>query len=116
MLEVLVAMAILALSLPAVFKAISQVSISAMQLQDKTYAQWVALNKVAEMRLKTTWPAVGKSDGDTKMAGRSWHWEMEVQATDDKDVHRLIVSVNPESDKDDEVATSQVTAFLGRPL
>lgn len=109
-------MAILALSMPAVFKAISEVSTSAMQLQDKTYAQWVALNKVAEMRLKTTWPAVGKSDGDADMAGRSWHWVMQIKNTDDKDVRKLVVSVNPESDKDNPVATSEITAFLGRPL
>jgi general secretion pathway protein I len=116
LMEVLVAMTILSLSLLAVIKVVSEVSTSAMQLQDKTYAQWVALNKVAEMRLQTTWPPVGKSDGDSDLAGRTWHWNMEVKSTDDKDVHKLEVSVNPESDKDNAVPTVSVTAFLGRPL
>lgn len=116
LIEVLVAMAVLALSLPVVFKAISEVSLSAIQLQNKTYAQWVALNKVAEMRLQTTWPAIGKSDGDTEMAGQDWHWVMQVESTDDKDVRKLVVSVNPETDKNNKVATIELTAFLGRPL
>lgn len=116
LLEVLIAMAILALLMPVIFKVISQVSLSAIQLQNKTYAQWVALNKMAEMRLQTAWPALGKSDGESEMAGQTWHWVMEVKNTDDKDVHKLIISVNPESDKNDPVALSEVTAFLGRPL
>ena len=109
-------MTILSLGLMAVIKVMGEVSISAIQLQDKTYAQWVAMNKVAEMRVQTTWPPVGKTDGDSDLAGRTWHWVMEVKTTDDKDVHKLEVSVNPESGKDSKVATVFITAFLGRPL
>jgi general secretion pathway protein I len=109
-------MTILSLSLLAAIKVASEISVSAIHLQDKTYAQWVALNKIAEVRLQTGWPAVGKSDGDTDMAGRSWHWVMEIKNTDDKDVHKLEVSVNPTSDKDNPAATAFVTAFVGRPL
>lgn len=116
LMEVLVAMVVLSLSLMAVIKVVAAVTTSAMQLQNKTYAQWVALNKIAEMRLQTTWPPVGKTDGDSDMAGRTWHWVMQVKNTDDKDVHKLVVSVNPEADKDKSVAMVEITAFLGRPL
>lgn len=114
--EVLVAMVVLSMGLLAVIKVVSEVSTSAIQLRDKTYAQWVALNKVAEMRLKTSWPATGKSDGETEMAGQSWHWVMEVKKTEDKDVRKLEVSVNPETEKDSKTSTIFITAFLGRPL
>ena len=116
LMEVLVAMTILSLGLLAAIKVASEGSTSAMQLRDKTYAQWVALNKVAEMRLQTTWPSAGKSDGNSEMAGRTWHWTMEIKNTDDKDVRKLEVSVNPESEKDAKASTVFVTAFLGRPL
>lgn len=116
LMEVLVAMVVLSLSLMAVIKVVGAVTTSAMQLQNKTYAQWVALDKIAEMRLQTTWPPVGKTDGESKMAGRSWHWVTQVENTADKDVHKLIVSVNPEADKDKPVAVVEITAFLGRPL
>ncbi|MBI1422784.1 MAG: type II secretion system protein GspI [Gammaproteobacteria bacterium] len=116
LMEVLVAMVVLSFGMMAVIKVVSEVSTSAIQLQDKTYAQWVALNKVAEMRLQTTWPSTGKSEGVMAMAGRDWHWAMEIKNTDDKDVRKLEVSVNPESEKDSKVATIVVTAFLGKPL
>jgi len=116
LMEVLVAMVVLSMGMLAVIKVVSEVSLSASQLQDKTYAQWVAINKVAEMRLQSTWPSLGKTDGDTEMAGQTWHWVAEVKSTDDKDVRKLEVSVNPESEKDSKVATINVTAFLGRPL
>lgn len=114
--EVLVALAVLSLGLIAVIKVVSEVSLSAIQLQDKTYAQWVALNKIAEMRLQTAWPATGKSNGTTEMAGRNWRWVMEVKNTDDSGVRRLEVSVNPASEPQDAPATETVVAFLGKPL
>ena len=116
LMEVLVAMAVLSLGLIAVIKVVSEVSTSAMQLRDKTYAQWVALNKIAEMRLQTTWPPTGKSNGTTDMAGRKWRWVMEIKTTDDADVHRLEVTVNPASEPADAPATETVIAFLGKPL
>lgn len=116
LIEVLIALAILALTMPALFYSISTFTNRAMQYQEKTYAQWVALNKVAEARLQTKWPSVGKSDGDTDMAGQSWHWQMDVKSTDDRDVHKLIVKVRPASQDDDNRWASEITAFLGRPL
>lgn len=116
LIEVLIALVILGLTMPAVFYSIDTFINRAAQYQEKTYAQWVALNKVAEMRLQTTWPSVGKSDGESDMADQSWHWQMEVKSTDDRDVHKLIVKVRPASQDDDAHWTSEITAFLGRPL
>jgi general secretion pathway protein I len=116
LLEVIVAILVLGLGMMAAIKTVSVVSVKANNLQNKTYAQWVALNKVAEMRLQRSWPGTGKSEGESDMADRSWHWVMEVENTPDKDVRRLKVSVTPESEKNDKAATAEVTAFLGRPL
>lgn len=117
LIEVLIALAILGMAMPTLFSTISSLTNKAYHYQEKTYAQWVALNKVAEMRLQTNWPPVGKSDGDSDMAGQSWHWQMEVKNTQDSDVHKLIVKVRPASQDDDNKSwTSEITAFLGRPL
>ena len=115
LMEVLIAMVMLTFGLMAAIKLVSEVSISATQLRDKTYAQWVAMNKVAELRLEKTWPALGKRDGDSEMAGQSWHWVTEIKSTPNKDIHQLDVSVNPASEKNSDVATVVVTAYLGRP-
>jgi general secretion pathway protein I len=115
LIEVLIALFVLTMSLLVVAKVASEVSLSAIQLQDKTYAQWVALNKVAEMRLQTTWPSPGKSDGTSDLAERSWHWSMEVKNTEDTSVRKLEVAVKPASDAAEEEPTVVVTAFLGKP-
>ncbi len=116
LIEVLVAMVVLAMSLLAAIKVASEVTTSAIHMQDKTLAQWVAMNKVAEMRLQTTWPSIGRSNGNVEMANRSWHWQMEVKSTEDNDVRRLEVAVLPETEKDADAPTVLLTAFLGKPL
>ena len=116
LIEVLIAMVVLAMSLLAAIKVATEVTNSAIHMQDKTIAQWVAMNKVTEMRLQTTWPSVGRSNGNVEMASRSWHWQMEIRNTEDQDVRRLEVAVSPESEKDDETPTVLITAFLGKPL
>lgn len=116
LLEVLVAMAVLSLSLLAAIKVASEVTTSAIHLQDKTYAQWVAMNKVAELRLQDTWPAPGRSNGEVQMASRSWHWQVEIKNTEDPNVRRLEVGVMPETEMDSKLPTAFVTAFVGKPL
>lgn len=114
LMEVLVAMTILSLSLLAAIKVATEVSTSAVQLQDKTFAQWVALNKLAEFRLQDGFPASGKSDGEAELGGRTWHWVMEIKTTPNKDILQLEASVRPESEKDSPAPTAFVTAFKGR--
>jgi len=116
LIEVLVAMAVLSMSLLAAIKVASEVTTSAVHMQDKTIAQWVAMNKVAEMRLQESWPSIGRSNGDVDMADRKWHWQMEVKSTPDNSVRRLEVSVLPEAEKDAETPTVFITAFLGKPF
>jgi len=116
LIEVLVAMAVLTLSLLAAIKVASEVTTSAIHMQEKTLAQWVAMNKVAEARLQKNWPAIGRSNGDIEYADRSWHWQMEVKSTPDNSVRKVEVGVLPESDKDAETPTVLITAFLGKPL
>ncbi len=116
LIEVLVAMAVLSMSLLAAIKVVSEVTTSAIHMQEKTIAQWVAMNKVAEMRLQQNWPSIGRSNGDVEMADRKWHWQMEVKSTPDNSVRRLEVSVLPEAEKDAETPTVFITAFLGKPF
>ncbi len=116
LIEVLVAVAVLSFSLMAAIKVASEVTLSAIHMQEKTFAQWVAMNKVAELRLQKSWPSVGRSNGDLEYADRSWHWKVEVTSTQDASVRRAEVSVFPEVEKDAEAPTILITAFLGKPL
>lgn len=115
LMEVLVALTILSMSLLVAIKVASETSLSAIKLRDKTYAQWVALNKVAELRLQTTWPPIGKTDGNMEMAGQSWHWTTEITTTPNQFIHKLDVSVRLASETSDAPATEVVSAFLRQP-
>lgn len=114
LLEVMVALAVVAIALAALIKGGSQSAVTAAHLRDKTFAHWVAMNRVAELRLQPQWPATGETRGDEEMAKRRWYTLAKVSATDDADVRRLEVEVRTSEDKDAAVI-ARVTAFLPRP-
>ena len=95
LIEVLVALAIVAIGMAAVLGALSSSADTVSYLRDKTFAQWVALNRIANLRLSGQMTPVGNSDGDTDFAGRNWHWRQEVTATEVPGVVRIDVKVRP---------------------
>lgn len=114
LLEVLVALAVLALALGALIKGGAENATNAGYLRDKTFAQWIAMNEIARMQLEPAWPAVGERKGTEEMAGREWRWEAKVSETFDETVRRVDVKVRGlEDDPDTSVAT--LAAFLPQP-
>jgi general secretion pathway protein I len=74
LIEILIALAILSISLTAVIKATSQNIKDTLYLQDKTIANWVALNVMNEARLGILkLPAEpAKLNKDITMLGEKW--------------------------------------------
>jgi general secretion pathway protein I len=95
LLEVLVAMAIVAIGMAAVLGTVTASADTVSYLRDKTFANWIALNQIAQLRLKGQAPQPGKSDGDTDYAARKWHWHQEIVATQLQGMLRIDVSVRP---------------------
>jgi len=114
LLEVLVALAVLAIAMSALIKGGAENARSAAYLRDKTLAQWVAMNVVAEQRLAATWPAPGTQRGQEEMANHEWFWKLTVAETFDEDVRRLDVAVSGTEDKDAGSLVNLV-AFIPRP-
>jgi general secretion pathway protein I len=115
LIEVLVALAIVTIGMAAVMSAITSSADTVSYLRDKTFAQWVALNQIATLRLSGQMTATGNSDGDTDYAGRSWHWRQEVTATEVPGVVRIDVKVRPKDVKggDDNGWFTTVTGIQG---
>jgi general secretion pathway protein I len=113
LIEVLVALTIVAVGMAAVMGALTSSASTAAYLRDKTFAQWVALNQIANLRLSGQQPPTGKSDGDTDFAGRTWHWHQEVVTTELPGVERIDVSVRPADLKVDSDDKSWVTTVSG---
>ncbi|HEV2285346.1 MAG TPA: type II secretion system minor pseudopilin GspI [Steroidobacteraceae bacterium] len=95
LIEVLVALAIVAIGMAAVLGTLTSSADTVAYLRDKTFANWVALNQIAQLRLSGQAPAAGKNDGDAELAGRKWHWQQEVSATQVPGMLRIDVSVRP---------------------
>ncbi|HET7755806.1 MAG TPA: type II secretion system minor pseudopilin GspI [Steroidobacteraceae bacterium] len=103
LIEVLVALAIVAIGMAAVLETLTSAADTVVYLRDKTFANWIALNQIALQRLAGQQPAQGESDGDVDFAGRKWHWQQEVTGAQLPGVARIDVSVRPagvEADKD----------------
>lgn len=114
LLEILVALAVLALGMAAVMSSTSQSSSSTAYMKDKTLAHWVAMNKMTELQLGNEWPGVGVRNGDYEMANRDWRWEAKISDTEDDDVRRVDLNVYAEQGSKQSLA--YVMGYLGRPL
>ncbi|MEP7247890.1 MAG: type II secretion system minor pseudopilin GspI [Gammaproteobacteria bacterium] len=95
LIEVLVALAIVTIGMGALLGTLSSSADSTSYMRDKTFAEWVALNRLEEVRLALQRPKKGKSDGEAELAGRKWKWAQEVLETEVKGILRVDVSARP---------------------
>lgn len=114
LLEVLVALAVVATSMAALIKVAGENVSNAAYLRDRTVAQWVAADKATELQVTGAWPAVGRSNGTVMQAGREWRWEVDVSDTPEASVRRLEISVRLAENRD-AAPLALFTSFLGRP-
>jgi general secretion pathway protein I len=81
LIEVLVALVIVAFGMGAVLAALSSSADNIAALREKTLAEWIALNQIADTRLNPSAPRPGSTEGDVKGFGNSdWHWRQDVIA------------------------------------
>ena len=114
LLEILVALAILSILALTALKNNSSMIANASYLQDKTFAHWVGMNKVAELRLAGQWIMGGGYKGVSIMADRQWAWQVTGQATPDPDLQHIIIKVWLGKNIK-ESPLSSLDIFLGRP-
>lgn len=114
LMEVLVALAVLAIAMVAIVGASGQSVNQAVGLRERTLAHWIADNKVTELRLANQWPDTGDSDGDYDMADQHWRWTMNIIDTPDPNLRRVDVKVALANKRDDTIATA--TGFIGKPV
>jgi len=112
LIEVMVALSIVALSLTAVATSMVQMVDAANTMRDRTYASWIAHNKITEMRLSADSPEVSTSSGEVDYANTSWQWRAVVSETGVKDLYRIEVGVSL-AGRDDVIRS--VTGFVGPP-
>jgi general secretion pathway protein I len=97
--EVLVALAVVALAVAALMRGLGQGVRVAGDLPERLQARWVAENRLARHQLGDDWPAPDTYSGSVTMGGRQWYWREEVQETQQAGLRRISVSVGPEEEE-----------------
>lgn len=113
LIEVLVALAILAVALAAASRA-SGLSLSASErLRVRLLASWVAQDRLAEHAARQDWPSTGSTAGEIVQGGMPMRWEERVNATPNTRLRRLEVLVYPAAQPDYEAA--RLAGYLAAP-
>jgi len=111
--EILVALAIIAIALTAGMRALAQATDTASALKARTLALWVAQNRLAAAQIATPWPALGNYSGEAAQAGTSFVWQANVTTTPNPTFRRIEITVaQPDSP---DYALARLTGFIGNP-
>jgi len=94
LLEVMVALIVVAIGLSAVVKTATQNAENIRYLRDKTLAHWVAMNKLTELQVRGQWPDLGSQSDAMMMADKKWYVIVMVSDTMDLQLRRVEIAVS----------------------
>jgi general secretion pathway protein I len=114
--EVLVALMIVAMGLAALMITVSSTARTSGYLRDKTLAQWMALNRLSEVRLNLTKFGQNTDTGELNFANRTWHYDTRYYDTSFATMKRVVVRVYPGDAKTKGNPLAESTGFLGSAL
>jgi general secretion pathway protein I len=116
LIEVLVALMIVALGLSALMVAVSGTARTSGYLRDKTLAQWMALNRLSEVRLSLTKSGQNTDIGEINFANRTWHYDTRYFDTSIATMKRVVVRVYAGNAKTKGNPLAESTGFLGNAI
>ena len=99
LIEVMVALAIVAISLAAGSRAASSVVDTSQRLSDVVLAQWCADNQLTELHLAGQLPPVGTTPFSCVQLGRTFKGTMKVQPTPNPNFHRVDAIIANDGDR-----------------
>ncbi|MAC91163.1 MAG: type II secretion system protein GspI [Woeseiaceae bacterium] len=109
LIEVLIALAIVSISLGALISISSQDISRAERMQKSMIANWVAQNQITEHRLSNKKIKVGSTKGSILFAKYDWEWELSVSRTSVDNLYRMDVYV---SELNKNIISRNLTGFV----
>ncbi len=110
LLEVIIALGIVAVGILAVSRAITGYAGTTATLETRMVANWVAANRLETLRIFAAKPVVGTERGSEEMAERVWYFSETISITADPLLFRVDIIVFVDRDATDEVGT--LTGYL----
>jgi general secretion pathway protein I len=114
LLEVLVALAVLALSAAALMHQAQQSVRLQQQLTLKSVALALADSELAAIASSGQWPPLGRQGRQLTAQALEWEVETEVQATPSPELRRVEVRVHQADHHDEAAPLAALTTYLGR--
>jgi general secretion pathway protein I len=114
--EVLVALVIVALGLTALMVAVNGTARTSGFLRDKTLGQWIALNRLSEVRLNVVKFGQNTDTGELDFGNRKWHYDTRYFDTSIASMKRVVVRVYLGDAKTKGNPVAQAVGFVGTSL
>ena len=110
LIEVLVALAILAITMAAVSRTASSSTRHADAMRTRIMADWVAQNRLSLHQARGDWLPAGIVSGEEAQGAFTFTWQEEITTTPNPTMRRIIVSVYAPEDKGQ--ALREITGYL----
>ena len=110
--EVLVALAILAIALAAASRSVALSTDSTTDHKLRVLAGFVAENRMSELAARRAWPGIGVSEGLERQAGIDFRWRAEVLNTPHPWLRRVEIQVMDPNESSHELR--RVVGVLSR--
>jgi general secretion pathway protein I len=104
LIEILVALAILAVALAAAVRAAGVSADTTLRVKERLLAGWIAQDRLADYAMRPLWPDIGTRQGNADQAGVRFVWRETVTGTPNQLFRRIEVQVFPARTPDYEAA------------
>lgn len=112
LIEVLVALTLLAVALAAGMRALAQAADGAGTLKARTLALWVAQDRLALAQIAPELPGLGTTRGQAEQAGNAFVWREAVTGTPNPAFRRIDIAV-AEAERPDYVLAN-LTGYVAK--
>ena len=110
------ALVVVALGLTALMVAVNGTARTSGFLRDKSVAQWIALNRLTEVRLNVTKFGQNTDTGELDFGNRKWHYDTRYFDTSMASMKRVVVRVYLGDAKAKGNPLAQAVGFLGSSI
>lgn len=95
LIEVLLALAVIAIALTALLKATSQSIDNSRRIKEKTISHWIAVQGVQMIQLNLVQIQTSQQSTQvTRMFNQAWYWRAKVSKTPIKNLQKITISVS----------------------
>ena len=112
LIEVLVAIAILAIALAATTRAASLATDGTLETRHRLLATWAGENRVAELRARRVFPSAGTNTFTTEEGGLALQVEETISTTPNPTLERVDLAISDARDR--QRVLTRLTAYVAR--